>query len=290
MVVIAPGGGFVATFTDVTAFREAEVGLKRVNETLEHRVAERTAMLDGARREAERANDAKSRFLAAIGHDLLQPLHAAHLFVDALQQRVHEAEAHRLTTQVSGALDSTTALLTDLLDMSRLEAGGLVPEIRDFALAEVLDPLVSEGRAVATEQALELIYMPTAAWVRSDPRLLRRILQNFLSNALRHTSSGRVLIGVRRIEDIVRIEIHDTGAFDFSNVFTLNVRRDATRFDARLHVRDVLAWRDALSTGSLLPPIDGHLSTPKLEIAGAQLEGVEVDFEEPSVPAAESVP
>ncbi len=207
-----PGGGFVATFTDVTAFREAEVGLKRVNETLEHRVAERTAMLDGARREAERANDAKSRFLAAIGHDLLQPLHAAHLFVDALQQRVHEAEAHRLTTQVSGALDSTTALLTDLLDMSRLEAGGLVPEIRDFALAEVLDPLVSEGRAVATEQALELIYMPTAAWVRSDPRLLRRILQNFLSNALRHTSSGRVLIGVRRIEDIVRIEIHDTGS------------------------------------------------------------------------------
>ncbi len=81
-----------------------------------------------------------------------------------------------------------------------------------------------------------------------------------------------------------------TGAFDFSDVFALNVRRDATRFDARLHVRDVLAWRDALSTGSLLPPIDGHLSTPKLEIAGAQLEGVEVDFEEPSVPAAESVP
>lgn len=206
-----PGGGFVATFTDVTAFREAEVGLKRVNETLEHRVAERTALLDGARREAERANDAKSRFLAAIGHDLLQPLHAAHLFVDALQQRVHETQAQGLITQVSGALDSTTGLLTDLLDMSRLEAGGLVPEIRDFALAEVLDPLVSEGRAVAAEQSLELIYMPTAAWVRSDPRLLRRILQNFLSNALRHTSSGRVLIGMRRVGHVARIEIHDTG-------------------------------------------------------------------------------
>ena len=206
-----PGGGFVATFTDVTAFREAEVGLKRVNETLEHRVAERTAMLDGARREAERANDAKSRFLAAIGHDLLQPLHAAHLFVDALQQRVREPESHRLTTQVSGALDSTTALLTDLLDMSRLEAGGLVPEVRDLALAEVLEPLVSEGRAVAAEQGLVLDYVPTRVWVRSDPRLLRRILQNFLSNALRHTPTGRVLIGVRRMGDVMRVEVHDTG-------------------------------------------------------------------------------
>lgn len=206
-----PGGGFVATFTDVTAFREAEIGLKRVNETLEHRVAERTALLDGARREAERANDAKSRFLAAIGHDLLQPLHAAHLFVDALQQRVHEPESHALTTQVSGALDSTTALLTDLLDMSRLEAGGLLPEVREFALAEVLDPLVSEGRALAAEQGLSLEVVPTRAWVRSDPRLLRRILQNFLSNALRHTPSGRVLIGVRRLEGMLRIEVHDTG-------------------------------------------------------------------------------
>ena len=206
-----PGGGFVATFTDVTAFRQAEVGLKRVNETLEHRVAERTALLDGARREAERANDAKSRFLAAIGHDLLQPLHAAHLFVDALQQRVREPESHRLTTQVSGALDSTTALLTDLLDMSRLEAGGLVPEVRDFALSEVLDPLMSEGRVVAVEQGLALSHVCTRAWVRSDPRLLRRILQNFLSNALRHTSSGRVLVGVRRIGRNVRIEVHDTG-------------------------------------------------------------------------------
>ncbi len=206
-----PGGGFVATFTDVTAFRQAEAGLKRVNETLEHRVAERTQMLDGARREAERANDAKSRFLAAIGHDLLQPLHAAHLFVDALRQRVREPESHRLAGQVSGALDSTTALLTDLLDMSRLEAGGLVPEVREFALAEVLDPLVSEGRAVAVEQGLALGHVPTRVWVRSDPRLLRRILQNFLSNALRHTSAGRVLIGVRRTAGGVRIEVHDTG-------------------------------------------------------------------------------
>ena len=206
-----PGGGFVATFTDVTAFREAETGLMRINETLEQRVAERTALLDDARREAERANDAKSRFLAAIGHDLLQPLHAAHLFVDALRQRIDAPEAERLVVQVGGALDSTTALLGDLLDMSRLEAGGLVPEVRAFALADVLDPLLSEARALAAEQRLDLRHVPTRAWVRSDPQLLRRVLQNFLSNALRHAGEGRVLIGVRRAAGRLRIEVHDTG-------------------------------------------------------------------------------
>ena len=206
-----PGGGFVATFTDVTAFREAEAGLKRVNETLEHRVAERTALLDGARRMAERANDAKSRFLAAIGHDLLQPLHAAHLFVDALMQRVREPESRRLTRQVAGALDSTNVLLSDLLDMSRLEAGGLVPEIRAFPLSDVFGPLRSEGQALAEEQGLQLDFVPTRAWVRSDPQLLRRVLQNFLSNALRHTLQGRVVVGVRRVGGQLRIEVHDTG-------------------------------------------------------------------------------
>ncbi len=205
-----PGGGFVATFTDVTAFRQAEAGLKRVNETLELRVGERTAMLQAAKHEAERANDAKSRFLAAIGHDLLQPLHAAHLFADALQQR-SAGEQRALADQIGGALDVTTDLLSTLLDMSRLEAGGLVPEPRAFPLAEVLDPLVAQFRAMARERGLRLRFVPTRAWVHSDPQLLRRVLQNFLANALRYTPSGDVLLGVRREDGRVRIEVHDTG-------------------------------------------------------------------------------
>ena len=179
-----PGGGFVATFTDVTDFRQAEHGLKRINETLEQRVDERTALLESAKREAEHANDAKSRFLAAIGHDLLQPLHAAHLLVDTLQQ--HGAEPQReLARQIGDALDSTTDLLGTLLDMSRLEAGGLVPEPREFPLAEVLEPLVAQFRVLARERGLRLRFVPTRTWVRSDPQLLRRVLQNFLANALR---------------------------------------------------------------------------------------------------------
>lgn len=205
-----PGGGFVATFTDVTAFREAEAQLKRGNETLEQRVVERTALLESAKREAEHANDAKSRFLAAIGHDLLQPLHAAHLFADALAQR-GAGEQRELARQIGGALDDTTDLLTTLLDMSRLEAGGLLPEPRDVPLADVLDPLVAQFGVIAAERGLRLRHVPTRAWVRTDPQLLRRVLQNFLANALRYTERGSVLLGVRRVGEGLRIEVHDTG-------------------------------------------------------------------------------
>ncbi|WP_281782045.1 hybrid sensor histidine kinase/response regulator [Lysobacter auxotrophicus] len=206
-----PGGGFVATFTDVTAFRRAEAGLIMANETLELRVAERTADLEVAKREAERANEAKSRFLAAIGHDLMQPLHAAQLFADALAQQPLDGRQRETVAQIGGALDSTNDLLTGLLDMSRLEAGGLQPQPRAFPLADVLEPLASEFRAIATAHGLRFRFVGTRAWTHSDPQLLRRVLQNFLANAVRYTTQGTVLFGVRRDGDGLRIEVHDTG-------------------------------------------------------------------------------
>lgn len=206
-----PGGGFVATFTDVTAFRRAEAELIRSNETLEQRVADRTARLDQARADAERANDAKSRFLAAIGHDLLQPLHAAQLFTDALIEQLPADAQRRTAQQIRGALDSTGDLLAGLLDMSRLEAGGLVPQPRAFPLADVLEPLASEFRALAAARGLRFRYRATRAWVHTDPQLLRRVLQNFLANAVRYTERGGVLIGVRHAAGSLRIEVHDTG-------------------------------------------------------------------------------
>ena len=206
-----PGGGFVATFTDVTEFRHAEAGLIQANETLEQRVAKRTVDLEAATREAERANEAKSRFLAAIGHDLMQPLHAAQLFTDALSQQLRDPAQRATVGQISGALDSTSDLLNGLLDMSRLQAGGLEAQTRELPIAEVLDPLASEFGAIAAARGLRFRYVPSSAWVRTDPQLLRRVLQNFLANAVRYTASGSVLLGVRAGRDGLRIEVLDTG-------------------------------------------------------------------------------
>lgn len=205
-----PGGGYVATFSDVTAFRHAERALTRANETLEQRVVERTAELAQATREAERANETKSRFLAAVSHDLLQPLHAAQLFAHSLSARLGERE-RPIARHLHGALNATESLLAGLLDIARLDGGRLHPRPRAFALDELLGPLSAEFAALAEERGLRLDAVRTRVWVRSDPQLLRRVLQNFLGNALRHAERGRVLLGCRRDGQQVRIEVWDTG-------------------------------------------------------------------------------
>lgn len=206
-----PGGGYVATFTDVTAFRRAEEALKRSNETLERRVQDRTARLEQAVHEAERANVAKTRFLTAVGHDLIQPLHAAQLLTDAMSQHIESEFLDSFLRQIRGALDSTDDLLSGLLDISRLEAGGLVADPRPFALSTVLDPLAQEFAILAAARGLQFRHVRSQAWVHSDPLLLRRVLQNFLANAIRYTRHGGVLLGVRRQGQALLIGVHDTG-------------------------------------------------------------------------------
>jgi signal transduction histidine kinase/Na+/proline symporter len=206
-----PGGGFVATFTDVTAFRRAQDELRRVNETLEQRVAARTAELEQAMIQAERANDAKSRFLAAVSHDLVQPLNAAQLMTHSLARRLDGDANGRAVARISGALGATEHLIEGLLDISRLDAGGLEPRVVDFPLAELFEQLSGEFSLLARERGLVLRCMPTTVSVRSDPQLLRRILQNFLSNAVRYTRRGRIVLGVRRRGAEVLAGVWDTG-------------------------------------------------------------------------------
>jgi signal transduction histidine kinase len=206
-----PGGGFVATFTDVTAFRRTEAELKGIAETLEQRVVARTAELEGAKGEAERANAAKTRFLAAVSHDLAQPLNAAHLFTHALAQQLEHAQYREAIGNIDGALGSAEGLLAGLLDISRLDAGGLAPNVHAFCVDEVLQPLAAEFGVLAQHKGLRLHYVPSRAWVCSDPQLLRRALQNFLANAVRYTGSGSIVLGCRRRGGALAIEVHDTG-------------------------------------------------------------------------------
>lgn len=207
-----PGGGYVATFTDVTRFRQTEDALKRSNETLEQRVEERTRELAHATRVARQANEAKGHFLAAVSHDLLQPLHAAQLFSRTLEESLDDPARIATANHLVSALGATEDLLASLLEMAHLEGGELESRPRVFALRDILAPLEVEFSALAAEAGVSLRVAGSADWVLSDPQLLRRILQNFLANALRHAGSGRVMLAVRREgRDQLRLEVRDDG-------------------------------------------------------------------------------
>ena len=214
-----PGGGFVMSFTDITEFREAERALKDANEGLEQRVAERTQELSQlnqalteAKGVAESANQSKTRFLAAVSHDLMQPLNAARLFSAALshQEDALPCEAKELVRHLDSSLRSAEDLISDLLDISRLENGRITPERNAFALNSLFDTLGAEFKVLATEQGIDFRLRGSRLRVDSDSKLLRRVLQNFLTNAFRY-AKGRVLLGVRRSGGQLRLEVWDRG-------------------------------------------------------------------------------
>ncbi len=215
-----PDGGLVATYIDATAQAESEQELEFANEALERRVHERTeelvrlnAELVRAKAEAEEANLSKTRFLAAASHDLLQPLNAARLYASSLANKMlgtSEDEMH-LAHHVDASLEAVQEILTALLDISRLDAKALTPEITQFRLDEILNQLRVEFGPVAQEKGLKLIFVPCSLTVSSDRRLLRRLVQNLISNAIKYTPSGRILVGVRRTEKTLRLYVYDTG-------------------------------------------------------------------------------
>ena len=200
--------GFVA---DITERKLAQRRLLQLNEQLEQRVTERTLELQKARDAAEAANHSKDKYLAAASHDLLQPLNAARLLISTLRERgLPEGERH-LVERAHQALEGAEDLLTDLLDISKLDQQAIKPDIDVYRLDEVLLPLVSEFQSVAEAERLGFDHYIPAYGLRSDFRLLTRILRNFLSNACRYTDEGRVLLGARKRGDRLRIEVWDTG-------------------------------------------------------------------------------
>jgi Na+/proline symporter/signal transduction histidine kinase len=214
-----PGGGYVTTFSDVTDYKKVEAQLRDLTGALEQRVDERTHALQEAleaqrlaKREAEAANASKSRFLAAASHDLLQPLHAARLFTAALKQERELPDSGSVLVQrIDSSLTAAEDLLSALLDISRLERGVLKPDLGPIDVRELYEHLGEQFTPIAEQRNLSLRVHPLALSVHSDRQLLRRILQNFLSNAIRYTRHGGVLLAARRRGEVLQLGVWDTG-------------------------------------------------------------------------------
>lgn len=201
--------GIFVLIRDITERRRTAEALHQAYQNLEVRVRERTAELSQAKQEAEQANLSKTKFLAAVSHDLLQPLNAARLFTSALLEQSSANPA--LVRNVSNSLDDVENLLGTLVDISKLDAGVIKADLASFAVSDLLDNLAAEYAHAAASEGLRMAYVPCGLSVHSDIQLLARILRNLLSNAIRYTPGGRVLLGCRRRGKALWIEVWDTG-------------------------------------------------------------------------------
>ncbi len=213
-----PQGGIVTTYADITERVVAVEELAQAKETLERRVSERTAELTKvnlelglAKSKADNANRDKTRFLAAASHDLLQPLNAARLYSSALIEKKAAPEIADLIQNVDASLGAVEEILSALLDISRLDSGVMKPEFKIFPIKKLLDQLKVEFTPLAKEKNLELVIRAQDFHVRSDRKLLRRMLQNLISNAIKYTEEGTILVGCRKRGEQLKIEVYDTG-------------------------------------------------------------------------------
>ena len=192
--------------------REDELGrMGRSFNRLKKDLWEQGEGLQNAKFDAERANKAKSVFLASASHDLRQPLNAMQMYIAALQSKVKDKEILRIIEDINSVSISTARLLNALLDVSELEVGAIKPRFEIFSVNNILISIFQSFLPLAKDKELDFRVVPSSFYVRSDPALLERILGNFMSNAIRYTDKGSVLIGCRKRGDKVVIEVWDTG-------------------------------------------------------------------------------
>ncbi|MFW8590068.1 PAS domain-containing hybrid sensor histidine kinase/response regulator [Glaciecola sp. 2405UD65-10] len=215
-----PAGGYITCYSDITEYIEIQKALQQSKEVLEERVLMRTGELESAKVQAEKANISKTKFLAATSHDLMQPLNAATLFASMLKdllskpsnEQTQIIKSQSLTENLICALDNAEALLSMLVEITKLENNQVKPNLQAFNLGELLHSLSCEYQYMVNHDKLSFHYVPCSIWVNTDRRLLTRIIQNLLSNALRYTKTGRILLGVRRRANMqCEVIIADTG-------------------------------------------------------------------------------
>ena len=213
-----PQGGIVTTYADITDRMAAADALARANETLERRVADRTSelidvntALQAAIAQADAANLDKTRFLAAASHDILQPLNAARLYASSLVERAATQSDPLIARKIDQSLIAVEEILGTLIEIARLDTNRMESEIVALPVQEILERVRVESELLARSRGLDLRIVGSSLWIKSDRRLLPRLVQNLVSNALKYTTSGRVLVGARRTTAGVEIRVYDTG-------------------------------------------------------------------------------
>ncbi|MBV0931861.1 hybrid sensor histidine kinase/response regulator [Marinobacterium weihaiense] len=251
--------GFFVLIRDITERKRTALALQQAYQNLEQRVKERTseltevnqqlrqeiderlaieARLLEAKQDAEQANLSKTKFLAAVSHDLLQPLNAARLFTGALLEQAMPERIGTLIGSISNSLQDVETLLGTLVDISKLDAGVIKPDVAPFRLNELLTTLAAEYTQVAAAEGLRFRFRGSDAVVVSDATLLARILRNFLTNALRYTDAGgEVLLGCRRRCGRVLVEVWDTGSGIPEDKLT-EIFQEFRRIPSRQHQHD----------------------------------------------------
>jgi len=216
---------------------ESATHLQQERANLQHRVDEATQALREKKEEAERSSEGKSHFLAVASHDLRQPLHALGLYVAELHRRVSGTDQQHLVEQVEHSIETLSALLNALLDISKLDAGVVIPQIQPCNMAIILERIAADYRVLANQKNIRLIVRPFCGYISSDPQLLERILMNLVSNAIRYTrQNGCILVACRRRGTHLRIEVRDNGIgipeADQANIFREFYQISQSQLDA----------------------------------------------------------
>ncbi|MEM9355606.1 MAG: PAS domain-containing hybrid sensor histidine kinase/response regulator [Pseudomonadota bacterium] len=300
-----PQGGIVTTYLDISDRVRSANALERANQTLEQRVRERTAelvkvneALEQAKRKADELNLDKTRFIAAASHDILQPMNAARLYTSSLLERSLPPDESRIAQSIDASLVAVEEIFQTLVDLSRMDAGRLEAEMQPVNLATMLERLRVEFDPIARNKRLEFTIVNSSSWVHSDPKLLHRLLQNLVSNAIKYTDLGKILLGVRHRAGLIEIQVIDTGpgipAARHAEVFKEFHRLDSTAGSGRgiglgLSIVDRISrlldhhvgLRSTQGKGSCffvrLHEIEAQQETPKPEVLPAfALNGVHV--------------